>query len=77
MGDKSALLPPGGKADLNLDIRDGDTLLVIKRSKDGEITFPAFVGNPGKEDGMKTAIVALLGDALDTLDPEPLDLDPS
>jgi hypothetical protein len=42
MSEQPKELPPGGALSLDLALKDGESLLIIKRTADGRIEFPMF-----------------------------------
>ena len=42
MSDQSIEVKPGGALSLDLALKDGESLLIIKRTADGQIEFPMF-----------------------------------
>ncbi len=60
-------LPPGGRADVDLSVGEGESLLVIKRKKDGSIVFPSPAFSEAKTgDEIKAAIVEVCKEILAT-----------
>lgn len=45
MSKETIEIPPGGGVDVDLTIKEGESILVIKEQKDGTISFPIFASN--------------------------------